>query len=109
MLMDQTSLSDLIAIYHLGAMVVGSSSGPMHLAAATGTPHVVWGGGRKDIRTRYVDEWNPLKTPVEFVDPRFHTKPAKLLDALDRMSAHPAVTSRDAAPVILQSERSQCL
>ncbi len=44
----------------------GPSSGPMHLASLCGTPHVVWShGGNRD---RYERNWNPLKTPVLFLD-----------------------------------------
>lgn len=63
-------VTNLIASSH---MVIGPSSGPMHLAALCGIPHVVWatdrfqsliGGGNK---ARYERDWNPLRTPVEVI------------------------------------------
>tara|TARA_B100000700_G_scaffold330063_1_gene454413 strand:+ start:3838 stop:4671 length:834 start_codon:yes stop_codon:yes gene_type:complete len=44
----------------------GPSSGPMHLASLCGTPHVVWSIPRN--KTRYEENWNPLKTRVKFLD-----------------------------------------
>lgn len=44
----------------------GPSSGPMHLASLCGTPHVVWSHGGN--RERYERNWNPLNTPVLFLD-----------------------------------------
>jgi len=45
-------------------VVVGGSSGPIHLASLCGTPHVVWGHPLN--KRRYEQDWNPLKTPVRF-------------------------------------------
>ena len=87
-LLNSTTLDDLIAIFHLGGLVVGSSSGPMHLAAMTGTPHVVWGGGRRDIRNRYLKEWNPFDTPVDHLTTAFNFHDnTRLVNALSQMSA----------------------
>lgn len=93
-LMDQTTLDDLIAIYHLGGMVIGSSSGPMHLASVTCTPHVVWGGGRNDVRARYLKEWNPFKTPVDYLTTKFTLDGKVLQRALLRMSDNPEADAR---------------
>jgi hypothetical protein len=41
-------------------LVVGPSSGPIHLAALCGVPHVVWSGNIRD-RIRYRELWNPLQ------------------------------------------------
>ncbi len=46
--------------------VFGPSSGPMHLASLCNAPHVVWSHGGN--RERYQTNWNPLKTPVLFLD-----------------------------------------
>lgn len=62
-LMNRTNMADLIGIFQRAALVVGSSSGPMHLAAAVGVPHIVWGGERTDVATRYADTWNLRRTP----------------------------------------------
>lgn len=86
-LLNKTTIDDLIAIFKLGGMVVGSSSGPMHLAAAVGTPHVVWGGGRNSIRERYLKEWNKLGTPVDHLTTKFSVDTAKLARAMSIMAA----------------------
>jgi hypothetical protein len=57
--------------------VLGPSSGPMHLAALCGAPHLVWFGGddgspspennRRKIevlKERYLTAWNPFAVPV---------------------------------------------
>jgi hypothetical protein len=44
--------------------MVGPSSGPMHLASLSGTRHLVWSSPHN--RNRYLDAWNPFKTPVYF-------------------------------------------
>jgi len=92
-LLDKTTLADLIAILHVGGMVTGSSSGPMHLAAATETPHVVWGGGHKGIRERYLKNWNKLKTPVEHLTLKFSVADSKLQHALSRIASLPESNS----------------
>jgi len=52
-------------------LVIGPSSGPIHLASLCGTPHVVWATGKyqslmpQGNRDRYEKVWNPLNTPVD--------------------------------------------
>ena len=55
-------------------LVIGPSSGPMHLASHCGCPHIVWttdkfqksiGGTNKD---RYKKLWNPFNTKVKVID-----------------------------------------
>jgi ADP-heptose:LPS heptosyltransferase len=46
--------------------VFGPSSGPMHLASLCGAPHIVWSTSKN--KTRYEENWNPLSTPVLFLD-----------------------------------------
>lgn len=62
---------DLIA----GAtMVIGPSSGPMHLASLCGTPHIVWTDNKvwpmakMNNRQRYEKAWNPFNTPCKVLD-----------------------------------------
>ena len=45
---------------------VGPSSGWMHLASLCGCPHLTWVGGKEYIyvKRRYLDRWNPLRTPA---------------------------------------------
>ena len=88
-LLNQTNLADLTAILSVGGMVVGSSSGPMHMAAATKTPHVVWGGGRGEVRARYKKNWNKLKTPVEFLTLGFTVDRDKMLKAMTKIASLP--------------------
>jgi len=55
-------------------VVIGPSSGPMHLASLCGTPHVVWTYKKKEKaiggtnRQRYEKIWNPFGTRVEVID-----------------------------------------
>ena len=56
-------LTDLMASSRL---VVGTSSGPMHLAQLTGTPHLVI--SHKINRLRYLRDWAPFGTKCIFVD-----------------------------------------
>lgn len=58
-------------------LVVGPSSGPMHLASMCGTPHLIWtdkniwnlGMNRKGRnRQRYKSAWNPFGTRVWVID-----------------------------------------
>jgi len=46
-------------------VVVGTSSGPMHLASLCRVPHVILSG--EENRLRYERHWNPHHTRVEFV------------------------------------------
>ena len=45
-------------------VVIGQSSGPMHLASLCRVPHAVWGHHR--LYQRYADTWNPHKTVMEY-------------------------------------------
>lgn len=54
-------------------LVIGPSSGPMHLASLCGTPHIVWTDRRKYgrgelSRERYERTWNPFATWVRVYD-----------------------------------------
>lgn len=52
-------LRDLIQEIRAARLVLGPSSGPIHLAALCGTPHVVWSGNYRDV-PRYSKLWNPF-------------------------------------------------
>jgi len=54
----------LIAIMQKSKLIIGPSSGPMHLASLAGLKHLVW--STEYNRVRYEKDWNPLKTPVIF-------------------------------------------
>lgn len=55
-------------------LVMGPSSGPMHLASICKTPHLVWtdrefwGSANGTNRQRYEHSWNPFHTPTYVVD-----------------------------------------
>lgn len=65
---DLQELTDRIAAAKL---VVGVSSGVMHLAAACGTDLVVWGDGRtyfgETLERRYKMTWNPFEVRVGWI------------------------------------------
>lgn len=88
-LLNKTSIADLISLFSAARAVVGVTSGPMHLAAMVGTPHVVWGGGLdrgNSIAARYRFDWNPFRTPVRFVDRGRRVDPSAIVAALDEMA-----------------------
>ena len=60
------STSETLNILSSAKAIFGPSSGPMHLSSLCGCPHVVWSysGNKK----RYMENWNPLKTKVLFLD-----------------------------------------
>lgn len=62
---DATTLGDFIAIVQRSRFVTGQSTGPAHLASLSGVPHAIWGSAR--IQDRYLKQWNPHKTPVEYL------------------------------------------
>jgi hypothetical protein len=53
-------------------VVIGPSSGPLHLASLCEIPHVTWYGrdGQQNLgsRARYASVWNPFQTPHRFLD-----------------------------------------
>ena len=48
------------------SLVVGGSSGPLHLASLCDTPHLVW--SHRINRNRYLRDWRPFDTECIFVD-----------------------------------------
>ncbi len=59
-LVNSTSISDLLALYHLSHMIIGCTTGTMHLAAFCKQPFIVWGGGWEPVKERYDHTWNPF-------------------------------------------------
>ena len=57
-------LKDTISLMNNTRLVVGPSSGPIHLASLCGTPHLLW--NIKDNRKRYLKDWNPFNTKCYF-------------------------------------------
>lgn len=67
------SLSETLDLFASSKLVVGPSSGPMHLASLCGTSHLVWTDTNKHARGRtnrdkYEWWWNPHNTPVTVLD-----------------------------------------
>lgn len=57
-------LEDTISLLNRCSMVIGQSSGPMHLASLCKTNHFVWSSEKN--RNRYENIWNPFKTNCYF-------------------------------------------
>lgn len=58
------AIEDTVALFSRCKLVVGTSSGPLHLASLCGTPHLVW--SEEFNRIRYEKAWNPFNTQVYF-------------------------------------------
>ena len=76
-------ISDIMAS---SKVVIGPSSGPMHLASLCGTPHVVFSGNSKERaikctnKERYTNLWNPFNTPCTVLDSDdWHPHPDKVI------------------------------
>lgn len=65
-------LKDLCNLMANSTVLVGPSSGPIHLSSLCGLPHVTWSPknavGIMSNKDRYERIWNPLKTPVTFIE-----------------------------------------
>lgn len=80
-------LQDLMDLMAGARVVVGQSSGVMHLASLCGTRHVVWGDGKtyfgQRLEKRYREDWNPLQTPVSWVETEaWNPEPDEVLRAI---------------------------
>jgi len=60
------TLKKVAKLIYTSKLIVGPSSGPMHLASLCGKKHLVWSTDFN--RLRYEEIWNPFKTPVIFYD-----------------------------------------
>jgi hypothetical protein len=59
-------MGKLVDLMASSRLIAGGSSGPMHLAALCGLPHLVWSAPIN--RLRYLRDWNPFGTECLFVD-----------------------------------------
>jgi len=59
-------IEDTVSLMNRTKLVVGPSSGPMHLASLSGAPHLVWSTSHNKIR--YKNLWNPFNTEIYFYD-----------------------------------------
>jgi len=57
-------IKELVGIFNQSKLIVGPSSGPMHLASLCGLTHLVW--GEEHLRKKYEITWNPFKTKAIF-------------------------------------------
>lgn len=63
-----------------GAIVVGPSSGPLHMAALCGASRIVtWFAGPDCMRSRYETQWNPFGVPVAYICSGRQPSPAEVL------------------------------
>lgn len=64
-LVSKTSLGDLLAVFAISDLAIGSDSGPMHIAAAVGTPVISLWGSTSPLRSApYGNEDLVLQSPV---------------------------------------------
>ena len=83
-LMDR-SLGNTIELLKKASVVIGASSGPMHLAQMCGAPIVVWSGNAGKDRLRYGNVWNHFGTPSTFVAPTWDPTVDQVYDAITEM------------------------
>ncbi len=80
-------LPELMDLMAGARIVVGGSSGVMHLATLCGTRQVVWGDNKthfsESLEARYRTTWNPFGTPVTWVESDDWKPPAqKVIDGI---------------------------
>jgi len=80
-------LQQLMNLISRAKLVVGVSSGLMHLAAACGTDLVVWGDRRtyfgETLEKRYKMTWNPFNVKVGWCyDDNFQPEPEQIAEAI---------------------------
>jgi len=60
-----TPLSELCDYMSSADLIIGPSSGPMHLASLCGLKHIAW--GVENNTYRYKKDWNPHGTEMEYI------------------------------------------
>lgn len=105
--MSLGSLMDLIAS---SSMVIGQSSGVMHLASMCCTPHLVWADNKtyfnEPLQKRYEETWNPFGTPVTWVDcDNWDPEPGQIVAALKPKHSAPDTRVLSAIYDAVQSGR----
>lgn len=63
-------LQEICNLISIAPLVIGPTSGPMHLAALCGAPHLVWTGHQRSVE-RYETLWNPFNTKVKVHHDKF--------------------------------------
>lgn len=79
------ALVDLCGALSQAELVIGPSSGTIHLASLCGAPHVTWYGRPVVSMDRYLSYWNPFETPVTFLDGNCPPPEKAFLHGLERM------------------------
>ena len=74
-------LTETANILASSQMVIGCSSGAMHLATLCRCPQVVWSGVPRTMK-RFEEVWNPFKVKVSPIR-KNHPSPGEVLDAID--------------------------
>jgi hypothetical protein len=77
-------LCDTIFYMRKAKVVVGASSGPMHLAQACNAPVVVWSGNAHKDERRYELTWNHFCSPVDFIATTWKPDPKDIIKGVDR-------------------------
>lgn len=87
------SLDDTMLVISSAALVVGGSSGVMHLASLCGAPHLVWGEAESPVHEEgtcleevYAKNWNPFGTVHEFVDTGWDPEVEEIWTRLSEMT-----------------------
>ena len=64
-------------------IIVGPSSGPMHLATLSGLKHLVW---TTDFNiSRYTKDWNPFNTDVTlYTEEGWNPSPIKIKELIEK-------------------------
>ncbi len=79
------SLIDLCGALSQTDLVIGPSSGTIHLASLCGAPHVTWYGRPVVSMDRYLSYWNPFETLVTFLDGRCPSPEKAFQYGIERM------------------------
>lgn len=56
-------IEDTVTLLRNAKVIIGESSGPMHLATLCGLPQIVWSGNKR-TKSRYEKLWNPFNVKV---------------------------------------------
>ena len=94
--LELQKLMDIIAASRL---VIGVSSGIMHLAAACGTDLLVWGDRRtyfgETLETRYKATWNPHQVRVGWIDAdNWQPEPQRIIEEIETIINQTGQTGR---------------
>jgi hypothetical protein len=86
-------LQELMDIIAGAKVVVGCSSGVIHLAMACGTPVIVWGDNRtyfgETLEKRYKETWNPFKVDVKWINSNdWQPEPEEIVNACRSFMQH---------------------